>query len=290
MTIEKYKKILTPYLIIIGLMMVFIFITLYVVGRGDKGYAKVIPVPTQGTQSLWILIFTIIGSIVGAIVGGYILGPFFLFVHKKTIGRKMIYGFQNRAQSNKIKGVFFKALFPALLTVNLCLVFSANSTIQEITLREPETSMAQMLAFSVILPLITGVSMAIFSPTWFLLDAGIVYTNKKKVRDRSDPIEIRSVGGWYIYLMKGYAGVAVIISFYTFYTHLLSIESDGGAANLLIYIIWPFMPIFIAFMMVLGIIALDMTFNKRRKFIQNWAKRFGISEALNGELDLSRNN
>jgi len=50
------------------------------------------------------------------------------------------------------------------------------------------------------------------------------------------------------------------------------------------------MPIFIAFMMVLGIIALDMTFNKRRKFIQNWAKRFGISEALNGELDLSRNN
>lgn len=259
------------------------------IGEPTEGFSKIIPLPTAGTQSLWMISFTILASIVGALIGGFIFGPFFLLSHKKVIGRKMIYGFQNRAQSNKFKGAFFKTLFPALLTVNFCLIFSSNSTIQEIVLRNPGEDMDQMLTFSAILPLISGVSMAIFSPTWFLLDAGVVYTNKKKVENNSDPIEIRSVGGWYIYLMKGYAGISVIFAFYTFYSNLASTVSDFSAGTVLIFIIWPIMPIFIALMLILGIISLDMTFNKRREFIRKWANKFGILESLEEASVLTRN-
>ena len=38
----------------------------------------------------------------------------------------MIYGLQYKQQGKKYKGLFLKALFPALLTVNLCLIFSLN--------------------------------------------------------------------------------------------------------------------------------------------------------------------
>jgi len=51
---------------------------------------------------------------------GYVLGPLFLYIHKKIIGRKSIYGIQQRAKINVFKGTF-KAFFPTLLSFSLSL-------------------------------------------------------------------------------------------------------------------------------------------------------------------------
>ncbi|MFX0003797.1 MAG: hypothetical protein ACFE9C_08985 [Candidatus Hodarchaeota archaeon] len=46
-------------------------------------------------------------------------------------------------------------------------------------------------------PLFTiGIAMALFSPIWFLLDAGISYSNQKKVENTEKLVESKSVGGY----------------------------------------------------------------------------------------------
>ncbi|MBY9005935.1 MAG: hypothetical protein KGD63_04175 [Candidatus Lokiarchaeota archaeon] len=261
-----------------------------IIGGGTGRFSKFIPLPTSGTQSVWILVFSVLGAVAGAFIGGYILTPLFLYVHKKIIGRKLIYGFQNRDQSNEFKKYFFKALFPALLTVHLCIIFSSNLNIQELILDNPSSStiMNQMLTFSTLLPLFSGIGIAIFSPTWFLLDGGIVYSNKKKVEKISDPIEIRSVGGWYIYLMKGYAGISVFITYYDFFSRLLQEMDMSDPSFIMMIVTWPIMPLFIAFIMILALISLDMTFDKRRKFVRNVGNNLGISKPLEQDLDLTK--
>jgi hypothetical protein len=40
-----------------------------------------------------------------------------------------------------------------------------------------------------------ALSMLIFSPGWFLIDAGIVYSTEEQVRGTDRPVEGRTVGG-----------------------------------------------------------------------------------------------
>ncbi|MBN1215442.1 MAG: hypothetical protein JXA99_08350 [Candidatus Lokiarchaeota archaeon] len=285
MTYQKYKKILIPYIIILSSILLLSVLSQDVFNEYSRGFSKVIPLPTQGTQTLWIISFSIISGIIGAYIGGYAIGPVFLFLHKKIIGRKMIYGFQNKEQSDQFKGYYIKALFPALLAVHFCLLFSANVDIQELVVyHENSSAVTQMMTFSVLLPIFLGIGLGIFAPTWFLLDGSIIYTNKKKVEKLSDPIEIRSVGGWYIYLLKGYAGISVFITYYDFFSRLIT-EVDINASSLMLILLWPIMPLFLAYLMISVIIILDKTFDKRRKYIRKWANKFGITEPLDFDLD-----
>jgi len=105
-----------------------------------------------------------------------------------------------------------------------------------------------------------------------------VYTNREKVKDRSDPIEMRSVGGWYMYLLKGYVGITVILNYYTFLINLFI--GQDASTGILLYLLWPIMPFLIVILAIPCIIALDITFEKRRKFIQKWARKFGITSTL----------
>jgi hypothetical protein len=56
-----------------------------------------------------------VASIIGGLLVGYLLGPFYLIVHKRIIGMKIIYGIQDKTKSDKFKGIFLMALFPALM-------------------------------------------------------------------------------------------------------------------------------------------------------------------------------
>ena len=102
-------------------------------------------------------------------------------------------------------------------------MFAFTSWVQKIAVNSSGDEQVAMVTLLALLALMTGISMGIFSSVWFLLDAGIVYTNKEKVKDLAQPTEVRSVGGWYNYLLKGYAGISVILSFYAFFWYMFEV-------------------------------------------------------------------
>ena len=71
---------------------------------------------------LLFAIFWTIGAILGALLFGYLLGPFFLFMHKNTIGRNMTYGIQDNPEPEKLRWMT-KCIFPSLMAINFSLMF-----------------------------------------------------------------------------------------------------------------------------------------------------------------------
>ncbi len=202
MSILRYRNYLIIYLIIfVGFISLGTFYGL----RGEgRGFIKFSPFNNSGFDSVYIFIMITVASIIGELLVGYLLGPFYLIVHKRIIGRKIIYGIQDKPKSDKFKEIFLMALFPALMTVNFALMFAFDPAIQQIAIKEPNQQESVMVTFATLLALMTGISMGLFSPVWFLLDSGIVFTNKEKVKYTAHPTEVRNVGGWYIYLFDHY--------------------------------------------------------------------------------------
>ena len=125
-----------------------------------------------------------------------------------------------------------------------------------------------------LLTVTSGIAIALFAPVWFLMDAGIVYSNKKKLEKKRLPPEVRSVGGWYLYLLKGYAGISVLFAFYEMYTGFLAAES-GNEFNPG-FIILLLIPLLIAILMLPAIVIYDMTSEQRNKYVLKYASKFGI--------------
>ena len=125
--------------------------------------------------------------------------------------------------------------------------------------------------------------MALFSPAWFLQDSGIVYTNKEKVRNTTKPIELKSVGGWYIGFLKGYTGISVIITFYSFVIELLS-QLTGDQFHFSIPLFLLLLPILLCLWAMPAILLFELTREKRRKFVLKWANKLDITEDLNMEI------
>lgn len=175
------------------------------------------------------------------------------------------------------------------MTVNFALLFAFDPGVQAMAITNPSGEESEMVTFAALLALMTGISMGIFSPVWFLLDAGIVFTNKEKVKYTTHTTEVRSVGGWYIYLLKGYAGISVILSYYTFFLFLWQRRADRtdvGGLNIMFMVTYPIMPILIAIFIIPAFIVLDITHEYRKKYMLKWAEKFGISVPLEDPLDI----
>ena len=248
----------------------------------DPSYYKTLPLLSAGFQLALVFLLIILSAFIG-ILFGYILGPFFLLVHKKIIGRKMLYGIQEKSEPEQFKE-YFKAFFPSLMAINFALLFSIEDFVMNIMILNRDEGFPPLIAFVGLLPLMIGISFALFSPVWFLLDAGIVYTNKEKVKNKRYPIEVRSVGGWYMYLLKGYAGIAVIIAYYVFI--ITVIEAYGAKLHPSTPIsLIPF-PILLSLMLLIVIIALELTVDHRKRFILKFADKLGINTPLEEPLDI----
>lgn len=287
MSILKYRNYAIIYLIFfIGFCLLGISLGL---SAGGRGFLKYSPFDNSGFDSVYVFVMISVASIIGGVLVGYILGPFYLIVHKRVVGRKMIYGIQDKPKPDKFKKVFLMAIFPALMAVNLALMFAFDPGVQKMAIVDPSGEESEMVTFAALLALMTGISMGIFSPVWFLLDAGIVFTNKEKVKYTAHPTEVRSVGGWYIYLLKGYAGISVILSYYTFFMYLWQrrgLRTDVEGMNIMFLITWPIMPILIAIFIIPAFIVLDITREHRKKYILKWAEKFGITGPLQDPLDI----
>lgn len=276
-----YKKNLLLFLIVIGLLLAA------TVSVAEEGYTKLLP-NHLGFQMGYIFWMSAIAGIIGAVFIGYVFGPLFLFAHRYTIGIRMEFGVQKRPEPEKLK-IYFKALFPALMALNFALMFAFSSTVTDIVLNmewvhKSPTNKQQipLIVMATLLPLMFGIAMGLFSPVWFLLDAGIVFTNKQKVRKIRDPIEVRSVGGWYHYILKGYAGIAVIFSFILFASDMIQYYKTFNPGILLI----AFLPILLVIMAIPAFIILDITVEHRQKFMLKFAERLGITKPLEDPLDI----
>ena len=286
MFIKKYAKQFFIILIFAVVMPIMMGIT----QGGVPGFSKLIPIDDLGFQSAFIFFMITISAIIGGVLMGYLLAPLFLIIHKKLIGRRMIYGIQNRPEPAKFTGNF-KSFFPALMAVNFALMITLNLGLKDIIMSEVYLAIPgnenywPLIVFVMVLIITTGIAMALFSPVWFLLDAGIVYTNKEKVKDKSDPIELHSVGSWYMGFLKGYAGISVIVSFYTFLVEIITVIGEdlhwSGP------VLFPLMPFFVIVLSLPAIVILDMTKVRRKKFVLNFARKLGISEEF--DIDILKN-
>ncbi len=282
MNIRRYMIGITFLIIFIPLIILVIFF-----GRGSgqgatsEGIMAYSLFQDAGLDGAFIIMLTVLTGIIGGICGGYLFGSLFIIAHKRTLGRKMIYGIQEKSKSEVFKKAYIKALFPALMTLNLCLIFGSNQTIQRLVTHPNLHGEQTIIIFVIVLlmPLLGGISMGLFSPVWFLEDGGIVYSNKEKVKNSPVPTEVKSLGGWYMNLLKGYAGISVIINFYSFLSEIIGVV-EFEITHFLFFIIWPLLPLFIAFLLIPGIIALDITFEKRRAFILKKAGKYGIVDKV----------
>lgn len=250
---------------------------------GEAHYFNTLPTESGGLQLMMLFSLMILSPIIGLFFG-YVFGPFYLFMHKTIIGRQMKYGIQERKEPENFRGTF-NALFPALMAVYLALFFAVNPTIIEIIVYERGgAAVPQLMAFVGLIPLMMGVSIALFAPVWFLSDAGIVYTNKRKVKDRREPVEVRSVGGWYLYLLKGYAGVSVILGYFVFTFSVFEIYGDQLHWSTPMALI-PF-PLLTAILAIPTLIIADLTYDHHKNYIRKFAEKLGISGPLEDPLNI----
>ena len=279
MPVSKKKK----YRVQIFIIIVVIFMNVLISATAsDDPFTALIPVGHMGLQMAILFWSYIIGALIG-VLSGFLLTPLFLIVHKKIIGRKMIYGIQERPEPEKFKGTF-KAFFPALMGLNFALLFVFNPTVIDFLSITADPGFAWIIVSLFMILVVTfGLAMILFSPAWFLLDAGIVYTNKEKVKNTTKPIEMKSVGGWYMAFMKGYAGISVIISFYSFVVELLN-QLTPEQFHFSIPMFLLLLPILLSLWAVPAVLLFELTREKRRKLVWKWANKLDITKDLNMEI------
>jgi hypothetical protein len=226
--------------------------------------------------------------IIGALLFGYIFGPVLLYFHKKIIGRKLIYRVQENFRTKKFKETF-RGFFPMLIALNFGLMILQE---RELTLLFIDESQIQspgagyISAIFVLVMLISGITIGVFSSIWFIMDSGIVYVKKKKKRS-NNPIEIRSVGGWYLTLLKGYASISTIFTLYTFvFQQVLAFTPTEWLFEwfiILLFVILIFLPVIFSLFALPSIIILDKLYEKRENYMRKFAKKLGIEEKIDSE-------
>ena len=287
--LKRYKKWLIVWIPFIVFFNLMLLLTAQFLGS-----FSIYAILTQNFLFDIILIFLLIPifSIIAYFLGGYLFTPLLIILHKKTIGRNLIYGIEEHKQPKEFKGAFLKSVFPALMAFNIAILLSDETVIHNFIFTssfqsEVAPAILQILTITILLPLVSAIGIAVFSATFFLIDSGIEYSNKeqKKVIDGSYPIEVRSIGTYYLYFLKGYAGISVIISIVQLLSeYLTSIDDVGSIIYITNFFAWPFMPLVIALFMVPAVIIQDATYNGRNKFVRKWAEKFGISGRLEDPL------
>jgi len=285
MTFSKYLK---PLIIFIFSLAVVFIINFLVLGTAP-GFMLLLST-SMPVDSLILNLLTVFSAIIFGYLFGYILGPLFIFIHKKTIGRKMVYGIEEKPVTKKFKGYFTKALWPALFSINIALILANYPFVTDLITSIPTPGLLSPLApwatFIAILPITTAASLIVFSPVLHLIDSGIIYHNKDKTRDMYDSTEVRNIGNWFNTLLKGYAGIAVFYNYFSFFSNMIELmiaspDLTSGIASIFTLAIYP---ILITILIIPSIIILDITREKRRTYLLKKVKKFQIEQPMEIEI------
>lgn len=286
---SRYKKAL----IIVGLYVVlFLGLTLYF--RTSETFQDPFDLtPLIPSDDLYIevaLIFLVIAPIsalIGGVAGGYFLAPALLFIHKHILGSKLLYGIQERPQPQMFKKIS-RGYYPALFAINInsIILFSAHWTLDLLlskNLMEMEGlvySTTYVPGFLVLVMFTIGLGTLVFSPIWFLTDAGIVYSNEERVAGTDEPVEGRTVGRRFTDFLRGFAGLGVIFSYIQFLTTYISEQIiPSNLMDIIVFAVFFFgLPLFLLIAIIPSLIILDKTKEHRIRFIRNTAEQMGITD------------
>ena len=206
------------------------------------------------------------------ILFGFAFSTLFLIIHKSLYKNKLTYGLNTRPRPEKFKKTF-RGIFPTLLALNIALIITES--IMPI----------QNLVFSttiIVLLFTFGPCLGLFAGIWFLDDAGIGYTNKLKAKDTDDFIEFRSIGSYFMPLLKGYAGISVILEIFQLFSLFTTVKGNAG---IVVIILIFFIPVFLPLATIPTILLFDKIREKRNEFVLKQARKWGITEPLDYKLD-----
>jgi hypothetical protein len=258
----------------------------FIVGFGQN-LTPIIPFRDYGIEIAFISVLLLpLSSIIGTLIGGYLFSPLLLYINIKIFRKRYQYGIYHKLDHNKFK-YFSQGLFTALMAINISLLILNPDTVLFVTrFTGPLTPINYTITFVVLLIFTFVITTLIYSPTWFLMDSGILYSNKEILREINKPLEVRSVGRWYEQFLKGYTGVSVLISYIEFITiFFIAVGNDLALSivNLIIFI--PF-PIILAIPSIPALIILDKIKQKRNDFILHQARKLGITEVMDVSIEL----
>ena len=282
MRFSYYKKPILVFSItlLVGILIFILF------PPDSTPYTILIPIDDATIEILMLLIIYPVSGLIGAFLIGYILIPLIMLIHVKIWGRKLEYGFIKTKKPEKFKKTF-KAFFPILLAVNLALILASNQDLMKVIIYPDHqvTEGVNSIGVTFLLMYTVGISMGIFSAIWMINDAGVVYSNRKKIERTGDAFEIRSVGNFIKSLLKGYAGLSVIVSFvnYIFFYVITFGKYEGLLVNTFIQIL---IPIALTCFNAISIMFLDIAEEKNVKYVKFFAKKLGIVD--NVEISINK--
>jgi len=253
---------------------------------------------------LVFVIFLPISGIIGALLGGYILSPLIMILHKFLYRSKKYYGIQYESEDKKIR-LLSSGFYPVLMAVNLSFIFLTPEIISTILEADVISNFAAPLAVSkisvsvrllgqIILLIFTfGASTSLFSPIWLLKDSGIVFATKEKVENSNEMLLIKSIGEWFQTLLKGYAGIGVIFTYFfvIFDSVTLFINNmgvPGNTLNIPSLFLWLGLPFYLVFSMIPAVILHDALNKRRLSYVRKIAHRIGIRDAAIVSFELKK--
>jgi hypothetical protein len=216
----------------------------------------------------WVVLLFPVSAIMGALFG-FILAPLFLWVYKKYMGRNNLFAIQNPDTMEKSQGML-KGFFPALMAVNFTLSLIFNPVIMEMPLFQDYYLQwnSIIFLFFVLGALLQAPAFALFSAAWIIDESGILLMSKHGTA------ELQATGKWFLALLKGYAGIGVIIALYQFTFDFLG--TYGSIVHWsAVYFLYT-LPIIVTLWVIPATIFVNATEGMRRRYIIGFAERFGF--------------
>ena len=273
---KKYLKSLTLFLIYCILWLIFSTVLYILIPKGTQ-LTQYLNINSIGIEMGLIFIIIIpVSSLVGYLFGGYVLSPVFLYFHVKLFKKRVDYGIQ----INKFEGFKYgiEGIFSSLMAINFTLLLLNIPNLAQIIVGNSwDDATGFIRAFPVILVFTLFFTAILFSPTWYLMDSGILYSNEKNLEETNKPIEVRSIGRWYGQFLKGYSGVSVVITYFDFVRIFLFEHSvfEPILFIVLLIIFIPF-PLLLVIPTIPTLIIADKMKEHRVNYVNKIARRLDI--------------
>ncbi len=219
--LTKNHKQLLPFIALLIILLSTIVITsITPVSDPSSIYrvSNIYPGNQMGIQLPFIFLLMIgLPMLITGLFGSF-LGILFLKLHK-LLGKDLTYRIEILEEPEGYKRKLY-SLIPPLISVSLAMALADNNAIIDLVVSpelggggEVGIGLIMLWSFLNVLPFTTLFAFIICTPTWLLLESGIVYSNRKKMAKRLQAEEISSVGGFYNRIIKGYTGIGVILAY-----------------------------------------------------------------------------
>ncbi len=210
----------------------------------------------------------------------YIISPFFLRLHRTIYKSKYEYAIENCQENRAIKLNFLRIFFPALFCINLSLILAEIPAIREFFIKpsmlgSTNNAVITMMTLIPLIGITAIISLAIFTAIYFLIDSGIIFIRNK---EKEKNTHVQNVGSWILNVIRGYAGISVIFTFYQFHSNLITaIGFSNPLATYGTIALWTSMPFIITGLFIPVLSLLHIKYTKRKEYILKKAEKLGIN-------------